>query len=216
MAIAFDLESQVTTGSATSHTLSHTITGSNPILHVGVFVSGGGDFVTGVTWDGSSMTFLQKVISGPGSTGSIYVYELANPATGTKNVVVSLSSAKVCRIHAISHTDTNASGQPDTSSAVASVSSGTSITGSTTTLADNCWTIMFARNDSGTYSAGAGTTLRGSATSSNFFDSNSAKTPAGSVSLIAASSTAAHIAIILSIKPLSAGRNNNLSLLGVG
>lgn len=200
--IAFNAITETTTGSATSHDLGHTTSGENRLLVVGIFVANSGDILTGATYNGASLTFpttAKKINSPTGS--SIYLGYLIAPTTGANTLTVNLSTAAACRIHCASYTGANQTEQFD--AIATNTNTGTSITGTVTTLKNNSWTVMIGRNDVGNYAAGTGTTLRGTASNSNLFDSNAAVTPAGSDSLIGTSASANHSAIISTIIPLT-------------
>jgi len=211
MAIAFDAISYGESGTLTT-TFSHTVTGSNPIIFVGVNVNSTSDKITGVTYNGVSMTRV-VLTAAFGSTRSV-LYVLANPSTGANNVVVTSSDTTYRWCSAASYTDANATGQPDASSST--TASGTTVTGTLTTIANNCWTIGFFYNNANTnFSAGASTTLRGSGFFT-FLDSNAAKTPAGSVSIVGNWTNSNTGAVALaSIAPFVASARSRLLLLGV-
>lgn len=73
---------------ATSYTRSYTIGGSDRYLLVGV-LDVAGDTVTGVTYAGVSMTQLGKINAA--TSRYTYLYGLANPTTGTNDIVASRS-----------------------------------------------------------------------------------------------------------------------------
>lgn len=224
MAIAFDAkaESSVT---STSLTYSHTCTGSNLILWVGVVTYGNAlDHVTGVTYNGVAMTrttngFNNNSASGP----AVYLYYLVNPSTGANNVVISVDSSRLIIGLSASYTGAAQSGQPD-NSATNQTASGTSLSVSLTTVADNCWLVgMMDVNNGTALTAGANTTLRQQDTTSGqnsngLFDSNGAKTPAGSYSLACSWTSAQRAAMcIASFSPAgAAATTHSLPLLGVG
>jgi len=182
MAIAFDAISSGST-TATSLTFSHTCTGSDRILFVGMTDdSGGSSLITGITYNGVALTKIGGVQTS-GDRWSTLWYLIA-PATGANNVVVTASSSSVLSGHAASYTGAKQTGQPD-SNATNTISSSSSFSLTTTTVADNSWLVGEYRVPTGnTVSAGAGTVMRAGATSgTGFADSNSVTTPAGSDSL---------------------------------
>ena len=88
MAIAIDASSLTqSAGFTNSVTVSHTCTGTDLILLVGIHCRT--DVVTGVTYNGTAMTFLGKNINS-GVVG-VQWYYLVGPSTGANNVVVSFS-----------------------------------------------------------------------------------------------------------------------------
>jgi len=181
MAIALDATA---VGNAASPTVTwaHTCTGSNLILFVGIGTdTGGGDTVTGVTYNAIAMTQIDKQLYS-GSTGYVYLYYLLNPATGSNNVVVSISSG-VGRCDSVSYTGVKQSAQPD-ASGKNTAAAVTSLTTSVTTVADNCWMISMAQADSAVPTASTGVTSRASNNvNDRMGDSNGVITPAGSYSM---------------------------------
>lgn len=106
MAIAFDTatDTSVATGTPTSHTVSHTCTGADLVLLVGVSVATPSGSVTGTTvtatYNGVSMTEIRSgtttgalLQTSSASAGSCLFY-LLDPATGANNVVVTLSTGE--------------------------------------------------------------------------------------------------------------------------
>lgn len=180
MAIAYDAYSGVN-GSGTSATVSHTCSGSNRLLVAGVWLSSADD-LTGVTYNSVSMTQIAKKKSGTGSEW-LYLYYLLAPDTGANNIVATQSGSTDIRIRATSYTGVLQSGQPDASTTNDSTSTITTLTTNLTTVADNCWTVLFERNGCGNITASTGTTLRSSSDSLIIGDSNGAITPAGSTSM---------------------------------
>lgn len=142
MAIAFDATAHGD-ATATSLTFSHTCTGSNRILWVGVRQGSNSDFVTGITYNSVSMTLAVKKNAVAGTMWE-YLYYLVNPATGANNVVVSASSSVRLTGVSASYTGANQTGQPDATGSNAAT--GTSITTSVTVV-NPSWTISFAGND---------------------------------------------------------------------
>jgi len=185
LAIALDTSVNGGLHTGTSLTYSHTCTGSNLILFVGIFGDIDNDYVTGVTYNGVSMTAVDKSQI-PGDRW-VYLYYLIAPATGANNVVVSASNSIAIDAQSASYTGAAQSSQPDNST-VSSDGSDT-LTGATVTLtssANNCWTFMVLKTEGSAPTAGAGTTRRQTGNNMSIFDSNGAITPAGSTSLVAA------------------------------
>lgn len=194
MAIAVNTTSSGS-ASATSVTVAHTCTGSNLILFVGLWVQdGGANTVTGVTYNGVAMTQVGRVTNA--TTESTYLYFLVNPSTGANNIVASKSASDLIQLGAVSYTGAKQTGQPDASTT--NTGTGTSLTTSVTTVADNCWLVM-ATKQTGSASAGTNTILRVDQSGNeqaSVYDSNAAQTPAGSKSLqttTSASQTYAHV-----------------------
>lgn len=184
MAIAFDNSNSGTSTSSATNTFSLVVgSGANRILWVGFLVNNGTTpTVSSVTYAGVAMTATSN---SPVNGGQyLYLYSLAAPATGTNNVVITMSGS-VSQISACASSYTGAAqtGIPDSVTSVHST--GTSATTTTTTVADNSWMVGIFRNDStGNGSAGSGTTHRTSVAGQvSMDDSGSAFTPAGSHSI---------------------------------
>ncbi|HYH69137.1 MAG TPA: hypothetical protein VD866_30870 [Urbifossiella sp.] len=193
--IAYDATATAT-ATATSLTYSHTCTGSNRVLLVGVFITSSSDLVTGVTYNGVAMTRIGTVTQGSERS---YLYGLVNPASGANNVVVTCSGSTSIFADSASYTGSNQLYLPDATN-TGNSGSATSLAIATTTVNDNCWTVMFGRTSS-SWSAGAGTTIRGTPDTHNICDSNAAKTPAGSVTLTLSCGSAAVHGVSASIAP---------------
>lgn len=218
MAIAYDNTtfSDDGGGAVTSRTFSHTCTGSNLALLVGVEGSTVADRITGVTYNSVAMTQLSAY---KGSGGRwIYIYGLLAPATGANNVVVSCSPADIIGTTATSYTGVKQSGLPDNiaqSNGAAGLTDAASITPS----ADNCWVMMFSH---GTVisSAGANTTLRANGSGYGWCDGNALVHPAASTTLNIVTLDSGNTGwsnIIMSLAPATASViNPRLALLGVG
>ena len=177
MAIAFDTVVSGTSTTATSNTYSHTCSGSDRILFVWINASGG-DLITGTTYNGVSMTLINK-IKNWWATSWNYLYALQAPATGANNVVISASVSTGIFATSTSYTWVTQSVTMD-ATATSSISAATlSFSTNLTTIADNCWTLCFTVNDQNVFSTQSDT-IRGTNNGANIFDSNAPKTPAWS------------------------------------
>lgn len=209
------------TNPGTSHTFSHTCTGSDLILFVGVMGDVTTDRITGVTYNGVAMTLIDKILEGDDFPRWAYLYYLIAPATGAHNVVISASASIALGGSASSYTGASQTGQPDASNknSGSNVASGVDYTTSVTTIADNCWTVMFTKNDSGTATASTGSTLRTSnASGLSMWDSNGVISPAGARSMsVQRNATSDWASVIASFSPVAtaSARTSRLSLLGV-
>jgi hypothetical protein len=222
MAIAYDASSGGTALPDTSVTWSHTCTGSDLILVVGISQAGNyEDKVTGVTYNGVAMTRLATdgyVFTSGAYNRAVYLYYLVGPATGAHNIVVSSSESLYFRCVAVSYTGIAQTGQPDGSDS-GQVAEGTAITTGVTTTADNCWNVSAIMGYQ--CSGGTGTTER--VETNNYIsmgDSNGAKTPAGLYEMTWNSVTQWIGAIQISVKPPTpvggAVRAGTIRLVGVG
>jgi len=204
MAIAYDSSSSGYTASGSSLTFSHTCSGSNRILFVGVGPYSAGSTITGVTYNGVSMTLIAT--SGASAVGGQHalMYYLINPTSGANNVVVSASSSiKIAAVSA-SYTGALQTGQPDSSATNNDPGPGnvTTLTGSTTVASSACWTVMCGFNDNEqALSAGSGSTLRIDGTHGNAMFDSSKEVPLGSYSMTYTGGSAHYCLVIASFKP---------------
>lgn len=204
-AIALDALTGVDiSGAATSHTLSHTVTGSNPILLVGVNPDALSS-VSGITYNGVAMSNQAGFIVTGSVTQRVELWYLLAPSTGANNIVVTTSSNAEPSIRGISYTGVAQSGFPDAFDNEDQAANA-NLTSTVTTVADNAWTVIIARSNSA-LTAGTGATLRDSSASNafEFLDSNAAITPAGSTSLESVGGSSYHAHAMVSFAPSIAG-----------
>jgi hypothetical protein len=154
MAIAFDAKTDGN-GTGTSITYSHTCT-SATVLWVGCNVdeSTTSDVITGVTYNGVSMTLVNKVADSLGYY--VYLFRLFNPTAGSNSVVVSRSTSGAIASTAVSWRGTSTTVLDNSATGTAASST---VTMSLTTVASNCWVIAAATKHRG-WTAGSNTTLR--------------------------------------------------------
>lgn len=204
MAIALDATSGVTyVATGTSASLSHTCSGSDRVLFVGVVGQITTDIITSVTYNGVAMTLVDKILCP--SDRYIYLYYLIAPATGAHNITVTASSSTDLAFGGVSYTGADQT-SPIDGSGKSTASTTTSITSTITTAVNNDWIISFFRNDGSAMSAGTSTTSRGLTTGAGQFarnmDSNGTRS-AGSNSLQATSGSNANWAYVSAgIKPV--------------
>lgn len=159
MAVARDASTQATVSGSgvTNYTFSHTCSGSNRVLFVGVY-DGAGDTTTSVTYNSVAMTQIGKIAL-DAETPFIYVYGLVAPATGSNTVSITRSgTGSVIGGAATSYTGVAQTGFPDASTT--NHSFGGTLTTTVTTVAANTLIYSFVMSDnrfSGT-PAGTGTT----------------------------------------------------------
>lgn len=209
MTMTFD-----STGSSTGASFSATNTAGDVMF---AFLSVSSLSATvGMTYNGVAMPpFASSVDS---TFFKIWGFFLIAPATGTHTLAPTTSAGSIVDVHFVTYVSTNQSVQPDASSTTAATS-GTSLTANVTTIANNCWSVMYVLADAGNLAAGSGSTLRGSILGTAFgvFDSNGAITPAGSHGMSATFSNGASCSIIASIAPVAAGViSHSLSSTGAG
>lgn len=213
MAIAFDAASQGTS-SGTSTTYAHNCSGSDRILFQQAY-STTGDDVTGITYNGVSMTQIAK-ISKDGSSEKLYLYYLIAPATGSNNVVITRSGSGGF-LHGATASFTGAlqSGVPDSSASAAQTVAATSQSISTTTVLDNCWLVGAWVCDNGGITGGSATTVRGGDTGFDVIVSGSAAvTPAGSSALAVSYSSTKAAGIVASFAPSVSAAPVNALMVG--
>lgn len=179
--ISYDSSSHGNVVTGTSLTYSHTTSGSARILFVGVSTESASDLVTGITYNGVSMTRIQFQ-SGNGE--GTYLYYLINPSLGANNVVISTSSSTGIRSASVSYTGALQSGQPDASTKQTTASTNPFAT-SLTTVADKSWMVSYAQSNGFVVSASTGTTFRDQSTDqfNGIGDSGGAITPPASYSM---------------------------------
>lgn len=169
-------------GSTNSLSFSMTSSGTNRMVLVGVLgdvIGTGPDDVTGVTYGGSSMTFIAKNTGNSGTSGYTYLFCLTGQATGSQTVVVSSTTSHRLQAGAASYTGVSATAcsSVDATGSNHATSNVATLTSSITAATD-AWAFLFEYGyTSGNTppTAGAGLALRGvDATfgSWGFFDSN--------------------------------------------
>src|SRR5450759_1005997 len=149
----------------TSLTWSHTCSAGDKRFLI-VFMRGGngeGDKVTGVTYNGISMTKLASTVTVPTANQVISGYYLANPASGAHNVVISLSSGYLAAA-SMSYTGVKQSGLPDSiNTATASAGTGTTERGHIGGFAD-----FIGCDSNGALTPPGSKSLQGTATSGDW------------------------------------------------
>ena len=166
MAIATDASSLTSSGGySNSLTIPHTVAGADRLLLVGVHCRSAVADVTGVTFNGVSMT-LEGSNENTGVVG-VQWYSLVAPATGTHDVVVSLGGYKLFSVVVYSLT-----GVDQTTPIEATDFSATNLDGygpglswSITTLTNNARIVTLAatKDDASPFTAGSGATVLQSA-----------------------------------------------------
>lgn len=197
-----------TTATNTTQTVSFDSgsTGSDRYLIVQVNIQANST-PSGVTYAGVSMSLLASFF---GQSYKIHIYGLANPTTGTNDIVVSKLASQESDVGAAVYTDVNPTGQPD-SSATNTASASTTFSLTTTTVADGCWLFGGSRNNTGVATAGAGTLALAGVGGQNMWDSNGATSPAGSDSLNCERPGSSNWAgVVVSIKPKQASGPANM------
>lgn len=201
-----------------THSYSHTCTGSNLLLIVGVAADPGGtDTVTGVTYNSVAMT---KIGASQNSTGEgvLTMWSLLGPATGAHNVAITRTGS-VDRIYsgAVSYTGVKQSGFPDANNDTSNTGAS-SIAPSITVVASNCAAVMGAISNTATATASTNAvelTTMGDL-DYKLFESSSLTLSPGAYSMTVTGGTTGMAANTMSFAPFVAATTKNLTLLGVG
>jgi hypothetical protein len=209
MAIALDNSTDGGFAGATSLTYAHTTgSGTNRILFVAILTAGGIDTVTSVTYAGSSMTLVNKILSGAGES---YLFFLLAPTTGTNNVVITSSVSITIESGCVSY-----SGAAQVTPEASNTNTGnavTTLTTTVTTISDNDWTVLSAAANTDGFAAGAGSTLRKTSNGYAIFDSNGVITPPGSKSMTFTSVLGNDAGVIAAFAPFVVSATGNMFLL---
>lgn len=203
MAIAFDASTDGGLNFSNSLSFAHTCSGSDRILLVAVF----GDLITNayditsVTYNSVSLTEIAHVATP--SDRWVGLYQLVAPATGSNNVVATVTGGVVAAacssftgVDQLSPID---SFNTDAEEAVAA------FTAFTTVVAANCWLVMGGKNNVGATSAGTGTTLRQGPSSGIYIVDSNGTVATGSRFQEVAGGTAHWSGVIASLQPASTG-----------
>lgn len=217
MAIAFGALTQDAGGGSGLTSLSWTgptVSGSDTIGFVRVYIEGTGaaDNLTGITWNGSSMTLAAKKIRG-NNIGWEYLYYIYAPGSAS-TVTVSVSPASyIDGGMAAYYTGAKQSGGMNVTNSASAV--GNSLDVSVTTTVDNCWVVGSGISDNGGIGAGTGMTSRGTQSGVWIFgDSNGPKTPAGSYTIgLVGTGNGNEVIIAAAFEPVAAAGPTNLKSL---
>ena len=193
MAIAIDSTSVSDTTS-----VSHTCTGAERLLIVGIETSNAGtangaDYVSAVTYNGVAMT---RAVTGNTGDFRVYHYYLVAPATGANTISVTSTSA-VTLIRNASYTGVKQGSQPDATGAL--VNTATPVTVPTTTVLDNCWIAGIFRA-SNPLTVDSGGVLRANSGSRALVDTNAAKT-VGTHDIVVSNSSGGVAGMTMSFSP---------------
>jgi hypothetical protein len=186
--IAFDAATNSTYQAASSsYSWSHTCTGSNRYLVVGIAMFSLAQSVSSITYAGESLALLGLQASITGAC-RIELWGIDAPNTGSNTIAVTLSGAIASAGCAASYTGVNQSSPTEAyNSAQATNVGAADATVNITTVADNDWVVDIVATDDTAITVGAGNTSRnnvtGTAGSGAMADNNAAKTPAGSVTM---------------------------------
>lgn len=205
--IGFDNYAIVLSNVTNNQSGSFTVTGANPTI-IGWARDNGSattTSVTGMTYNGVSMTQVTGSPFNWTSGGSIAIFILAGAATGSNTFAVTTGGARSYDAGCISYINTKQSGQPDAQRTHSFT--GTSLSEAITTVADRSWAVMMLDNGVSPpiTTSGSNFAMRGSQDGEGLGDSNGYKTPAGSFTQSATLSPSTnHGAFQISIAPFVA------------
>jgi hypothetical protein len=211
MAIAFGSKTGMTTGvSASVTSASHTLA-TGDILWVGITIRSTRTITTAPSWNGQTMT---QAGSTSGTTNiTNYLYYLVNPTAGSSTVTATQSASDTFAIATISFTGASMTGVPD-ATGVGGPSTATSYSQSVTSIADNCFAVMYGDNNSGSaLTGGSNTTIANQPevafTGAFLAYSTAAKTPAGTFTLAFTSAAGTAATCMSTFAPLTTSTANS-------
>lgn len=132
----------------------------------------------------------------------LFLYYLANPASGLNNVVVTTSDATAWEGMVATYAGVK---QVIPEATATMTNTGSPVATTVTTVTDNAWLAKFIRNTTGNNTAGANTTVRGAAGAISIADTNAAQTPAGAKTLnvtFTGGGVAGAIGVSLAVAPI--------------
>lgn len=209
MAIAFDTADAIMNDfTGLTATQAHTSSGSDIVVLS--YVLDNSNLVTGATYNGVAMTQLGVVT--PSGVIKLRAFGLANAPAGSHNVVVTSSSSNTVRLGSVSYNGCSST-QPDAVTTNGPTSAASPFTTTLTTVAANCWTVLFA-DGVNAITAGTGSTFRlnDSGTDGRFtalYDSNGALSTGSHSMSVTHTGTSVNTAIMLSLAPFVASANNS-------
>ena len=174
MAIAFDSTGSVAQGYGTTQSWSHTITAGvkNPILFVGCWHSSSSDDIVSVKYNNILMTRIDGLIQSPDRW--TYLYYMENPPIGSAyTVLCTFNTSDFLGGTSCAYTGAWVDGVHST---LGNTTSG-NYTSAVTPVANNCWSLAYAKHGSQDPTAVTNCTRRVLSANSAFFDSNAAITP---------------------------------------
>lgn len=220
MAIAFGSKTGMTTGSSSTPTSASHTASAGDILWYGITIRDTRTITVAPSWNGQTMT---QSGSSSGTTGvTNYLYYLNVVTGGTATVSCTQSASDNWAVATISFTGANTTGQPDATS-VGGPSTATSYSQSVTSIADNCFAVLYGDNNSGaSLTGGSNTTIANQPevafTGAFLAYSTAAKTPAGTFTLAFTSASGTASCCMASFSPAvtASSSYSRISLLGVG
>lgn len=186
-AIAFDAASNSGyQAAASTYSWNHTCTGSNRYLTVGISMLSLAQTVSGITYNGTPLTFLgaQSSVSG---AARVELWGLVNPSSGTNSIAVTLTGAIASAGNASSYTGVHQDSPTEAfNSAQATNVGAADATVNVTSVADKDWAVDIIATDDTAITAGAGQTATGNvsgAGGSGAMSYEGPKTPPGAITM---------------------------------
>ena len=213
--ITFDAVTTHSPGSDDVYSFSHTTSGTDRYLLVGIGIrAGSGQVVNGITYGGVAMTLaVAKTSTAAGNVTRGELWYLLNPTVGANTVEVTMSIAVRTGAVAISFSEVNQAAPEATNS---SEHTQHPISTSVTTLTDNAWVVDFVNvldNTTYSFTAGADQTERADLSWSTGFNGGTFAlshkgpvSPTGSVTMSQTGtndSTWVQMAVVLSAGPMT-------------
>lgn len=169
-----------------SYSWSHTCTGGNGYLVVGVSMLSLAQTVTGITYNSIALTFIGAQNSVTGAA-RVELWGLVAPTTGANTIAVTLSGAIASAAVASSYIGVNQSLPTESFAGAQATNVGAAdATVNSTTVADNDWVVDMIATDDIAITVGAGQTQVGNVTGvggSGAMSYEGPKTPAGAVTM---------------------------------
>lgn len=186
-------------------TVEHACVGDDRILFVSVLtynITGGGDKVTGVTYNGDAMTLAAKVALD--SSRERYLYYLVNPDAGFNDVVVSTSGVDRSLDVAVASYFGALQSAPTIMSSVGPNAAVTSISISETTTVEDSWIVALFSGGAGYedgLTEGTDTTFRGGTDNFQMADRGPISPPASTALSADFDSSTTAVAIAVAFAP---------------
>lgn len=179
---------------------THTATSTTSVIVVGITSRNTSNTLNLETDNGSAMT-LVKSLDITGSAIWIYVYYFQATTTVNLMHITRTGSTGDFEAASVGYAGVATTGFPDASKT--STGSGTPFATSLTSVASNCWFVLFGENNTASTVAGTGSTFRATNTNNQdmaMFDSNGPQASGYSMS-VAGSSSSVWGTIMLSMAP---------------
>lgn len=169
-----------------SYSWSHTCTGNNRYLLVGISMLSLAQTVSGITYNSVALTFLGAKSSITGAA-RVELWGLVAPSTGSNTIAVTLTGSIASAGNASSYADVNQSLSTEAFNSNQATNIGAAdATVTVTTVADNDWCVDILATDDTAVTVGAGQTQTGNvsgAGGSSAMSYKGPKTPAGTVTM---------------------------------